>query len=261
MNFSEIIVFAIVGVIILLMLSGFIISFLFIHRNSQMKNAQEKAQIQADFSHTILQSQLEIQEQTLQHVSNELHDNIAQVASVIKMNLHTIKFNDINKAEEKVEYTGELVKQLIADIKALSVNLNGDRVAKIGLAKALETEIERINKTELFTAVFETDNNTPAIDDDKIIILYRMVQEALNNMVKHSDAKEIKLKLSSTEDLIRLVLSDNGKGFDVEEKLKNGTGAGLQNLQKRAKLINATLTINSQPGSGTSVIIEYPYHK
>lgn len=251
----------VVGTIIVVLLSVALFVFFGIYQKKSFHHKLETQQLQIQFSQTLLQSQLEIQEQTLQHISNELHDNIAQVASVIKMNLHTIKFNDIHKAEEKVEYTGELVKQLIADIKGLSVNLNGDRVVKIGLVKALETEIERINKTELYTAVFETDNNIPPIDDDKIIILYRMVQETLNNMVKHSEAKEIRLKLNCTENLLRLFLSDDGKGFNVEEKLKNGTGAGLQNLQKRAKLINATLTINSEPGNGTAVTIEYPFHK
>lgn len=261
MEISEVtylIIFGSIAFIIFIVFIG-LIMFRYYKRNHLYHH--QISLLEYEKNQAILQSQLEIQEQTLQHISNELHDNVAQVASVIKMNLHTIKFNDTHKAEEKVKYTQELVKQLITDIKALSVNLNGERVAKIGLAKALETEIERINKTELFTAVFETDNNTPAIDDDKIIILYRMVQETLNNMVKHSNAKEIKLKLNSTKDLLRLNLSDDGNGFDVEEKLKNGTGAGLYNLQKRAKLINATLTINSQIGSGTSVIIEYPYHK
>lgn len=213
------------------------------------------------FQKELLQSQLEIQEQTLQHVSNELHDNIAQVAGIIKMNLYTIKLNDIDKAAHKLVDIKELTSQLITDIRMLSQNMNGERVTQIGLCKALEMEIERINKTDLFTASFEQHGDLIPLNDDKIIILYRMVQETLNNMVKHSNAKEIKLKLSSKEDLLRLVLSDDGEGFDVEEKLKNGTGAGLHNLQKRAKLINATLTINSQIGTGTSVVIEYPYFK
>src|SRR5262245_34528318 len=131
MNFSEIVIFVITGIIIFLMLSGFIISFLYVHKNSQMKNLQEKLMLETQFSQTLLQTQLEIQEQTLQQISNELHDNIAQVASLIKMSLYTIKLNDTVKAEQKLEDIKELTRQLIGDIKSLSINFNGDRIAQI----------------------------------------------------------------------------------------------------------------------------------
>jgi signal transduction histidine kinase len=241
----------IVSIIIFLLICfiGFVV-ILYYYKRKKTQNI---------FSQTLLQSQLEIQEQTLQRVSNELHDNIAQVASIIKMNLYTVKWNDINKAQQKVEDTQELVRQLITDIKALSVNLSGDRIVKIGLSKGLETEIERINKTELFTASFEKDGNLMPLDDDKAIILFRMAQEILNNMVKHSNAREIKLKLFANENLVTLAVSDDGDGFNVEDTLKNGTGAGLNNLQKRAKLINANLTISSSIGNGTNITIELPY--
>jgi signal transduction histidine kinase len=123
----------------------------------------------------------------------------------------------------------------------------------------LETEIERINRTEQFIARFEQEGNITALDNDKATILYRMVQEVLNNMIKHSGAKHITLKLSATENLIILALRDDGKGFDPEERSKNGTGAGLHNLHKRANLINAKLTMQSSIGNGTQVTIELPY--
>ena len=257
-NYDEIVFALVAGSIVLITLAAFIIAFILLYQRRRRLYINEMKNAKLIFSQTLLQSQLEIQEQTLQHISNELHDNIAQVASIIKMNLHTIKLNDIAKAEQKLEDIRDLTKQLIGDIKALSVNLNGERIVHIGLCKALETEIERINKTELFIASFERDDNIVSLNDDKVIILYRMVQEILNNMAKHSNAKEIKLKLFSNENLLTLAISDNGDGFDVDEKMKNGTGAGLHNLKKRAALINANLIINSIIGSGTNVIIELP---
>jgi signal transduction histidine kinase len=237
-----------------------IIIFLFVLFNNKNKlNHKEKEVIKKTYEQTLLLSQLEIQEQTLQHISNELHDNLGQVASLIKINLHTIPLNDSIKAAQKLEDTRELTKQLITDIKSLSVSLGADRISQTGLAKALETEIERINRTEQFIARFEQEGNITALDNDKATILYRMVQEVLNNMIKHSGAKHITLKLSATENLIILALRDDGKGFDPEERLKNGTGAGLHNLHKRANLINAKLTMQSSIGNGTQVTIELPY--
>lgn len=211
------------------------------------------------YKQTLLQSQLEIQEQTLQHLSKELHDNLGQVASLIKINLFTIGLDNKDKAIQKLNDTRELTKQLITDIKALSVSLGADRITQTGLAKALETEIDRLNKTEQFKATFVLHGILPNVHNDTAIILYRMAQEVLNNMVKHSNAQHITFKLSFIDNLIILAISDDGKGFDINEQMKNGNGAGLHNLQKRATLINATLTMESSIGNGTQVTIELPY--
>jgi signal transduction histidine kinase len=213
-------------------------------------------EIEKQYREELLKVQLETQEQALQYLSDELHDNLGQVASLIKLNLHTIRLSDNIKEKEKLENTINLTRQLITDIKSLSVSLSGDHLRRTGLLKAIETEVEQINKTEKFIATFTLENDIPHIVNDKAIILYRMTQEVLNNMVKHSEAKEIKVKLLSTENSIILALSDDGKGFEVEEKLKNGSGAGLHNLYKRAALINAALTIQSSYGNGTKVTIE-----
>jgi len=255
----ETIKYYIIGFVIAFLVLGlFIILLAILYSRKQIKNRNEKLEMQAQFSETLLQSQLEIQEQTLQNISNELHDNLGQIASLIKINLHTVPLDNVEKAAQKLADTRELTKQLINDIKSLSRSLSSDRIAQIGLSNALQAEVERINRTEQFIAAFECAQNIPAIGNDKATILFRMAQEVLNNMVKHSEAKNIKVSLASTENLIILAVSDNGKGFDVADKLKHGGGAGLRNLQKRAALIKATLTMESNPGKGTFVKIEVP---
>ena len=139
----------------------------------------------------------------------------------------------------------------------MSVSLGADRIAKTGLAKALETEVERLNKTGQFNASITLEGNIPAMDNDKAVILYRMAQEILNNMVKHSGATQITVLLKASENLFTLAFNDDGVGFDVAEKMNSG-GAGLQNLQNRARLINAQLILQSTPGNGSSVTIELP---
>lgn len=240
-----------------LLLGAFIILLSVLYSNKQMRNRREREKLQSQFSQTLLQSQLEIQEQTLQHISHELHDNLGQVASLIKINLNTLQLKDTAKATEKIETTKDLTRQLITDLKSLSVSLGADRIAQTGLVKALETEVERLNKTGQFTASFIQEGNIPAMDNDKAVILYRMAQEILNNMVKHSGAKQITVLLSASENLFTLAFNDDGVGFDIEEK-KYGGGAGLNNLQNRARLINAQLTMQSTLGNGTRVTIELP---
>lgn len=213
--------------------------------------------MEAEFQQTLLQSQLEIQEQTLRHISWELHDNLSQAASLIKINLNTLKLDDIDKALRKIEDTKDITRQLITDLKTLSVSLGSDKITQSGLAAAVSTELDRLNRTGQYETSFKQEGSLPSIATDKAIILYRMVQETLNNSVKHSDATSMDVFFTSTENLFTLAISDNGSGFDVDEKRKNG-GSGLLNLQNRAKLINATLTLESSPGQGTRVTIELP---
>jgi two-component system, NarL family, sensor kinase len=243
------------GTVIFTVLISVIIVFLFQIQSKNKKYILEKQQLQSQFTQTLLQSQLEIQEQTLQQVSRELHDNLGQIASLIKINLNTLQLTDLAKATEKVEATKVLIRQLLTDLKTLSVNLGSDRLNQLGLVKALQAEVDNLNKTDAFIAEFVTEGVIPDIDDDKSIIFYRMAQEVLNNMVKHSKAPLIKLSVSFSENLFTLAFTDNGTGFDVAAKMESG-GAGLKNLQNRAQLINATLIIDSQPGQGTHISIQ-----
>ncbi|MGN6435115.1 MAG: sensor histidine kinase [Agriterribacter sp.] len=244
----------IVSIIILILISfiGFVLVVYYYRRK---KEREIQNLLQSQFSQTLLQSQLEIQEQTLLHISHELHDNLGQIASLIKINLNTIPLNDIPKAQQRIEDTKELTRQLITDLKALSVSLGGDRISQMGLARALEIEVERLNKTEEFKASFIQEGLLPVLSTDKATILYRMAQECINNMVKHSLAKKINVFLKTNENLVTLVLSDDGVGFNVDEQMQT-IGAGLKNLQNRAKLINAELSIISTPGNGSTVNIQ-----
>jgi hypothetical protein len=193
----------------------------------------------------------------LQHLAVELHDNLGQIASIIKINLNTLKFDDTEKAKTKIEDTKELTRQLITDIKLLSASLNGNRITELGLVKGLELEVERLNRTGQFEASLCFDGQEIALEDNKAIILFRMAQEILNNAVKHSGAKRIEISINITGNLFTLAIVDNGMGFNLEEKVKSG-GSGLLNLQSRAKLIQAQVSVQSSVGNGTKISIELP---
>ena len=146
---------------------------------------------------------------------------------------------------------------MIADIKSISVSLGSDRISQVGLAKAIETEVERLIKTGQFTATYELLSAAPEIDKDKSVILYRMAQEVLNNAVKHSRAKQINISLQVKDNILALTFRNDGIGFNVEQ-LENGLEAGFRNLKSRALLINARLHVYSTPGNGTEITIEIP---
>jgi signal transduction histidine kinase len=254
---TDIIIALFAATTVLLILGSFGIIFTIIHKKKQQAYQNEKKIIQTRFQEQLLQSQLEIKEQTLQYISCELHDNLGQIASLIKINLNTLQLDNITKAEQKIEDTKDLVRHLITDLKSLSVSLNSDRIIHLGILKGLENEVGRLNKTGQFESSLEQEGIIPSLDANTTIILYRMAQEIINNIVKHSKAKRIQILLQSVGNLFTLVCKDDGVGFDIEEEKDSG-GAGLMNLQKRAKLINAQLFIQSSPENGTTISIELP---
>lgn len=227
------------------------------YQRNNFRHSLDKQQLQAEFSQTLLQSELEIKEQTLQQIARELHDNIGQIASLIKINLHTLSLADNPPARQKVEDTKELVRQLIHDVKSLSISLNSERVSKLGIVTALESELDRLNKTGLFEASLQQAGPVPTLDDNTTVILYRMSQEIINNIVKHSNAKRIVISLNTTKTFFILAFRDDGDGYDVSRAMTSG-GSGLINLHSRAKLIQAKIMMESSPGNGSSTSIELP---
>jgi signal transduction histidine kinase len=254
---KEIIILFIAGITICFVMLAYIINFLFLYQKRKKILVKESEDLKLEFEQQLLLSQLEIKEQTLQHISQELHDNLGQVASLIKINLNTLSLQDTEKATAKIEHTKEITRQLITDIKALSVSLGADRIAQTGLVKALEIEVDRLNKTDAFEASFSQQGSIPELGQDKSVILYRMAQEILNNMVKHSGATHFDISVKGSENLFILEFNDDGEGFDVTTKKQSG-GAGLRNLENRARLINALLIMESKPGKGSRVRIELP---
>ncbi|MFT3979693.1 MAG: histidine kinase [Ferruginibacter sp.] len=252
-NFLNDLISTIVSFLIL-MLSVFIVVLVLVIRYRKRK--RENEQLRVDFAEQLLKSQMEIQEQTMQHVSRELHDNIGQVASLVKINLTTLKLSDEEKALAKLEDTKALVKQMMTDIKLLSTGLSGDKIVRQGLLRSLQNEADNINRTGVFTSEFTHDDNIPPVNDEKAIILFRMMQELLNNSMKYSEGTTININANYRQNALILSVADNGKGFNVKEEMDKGNG--LINLQQRARVINASIETISVPGKGTSTTIKIP---
>ncbi|MBS1950082.1 MAG: hypothetical protein JST37_03665 [Bacteroidetes bacterium] len=238
--------------VILLSLVAGIVIFILLYQNKHREFLIQKK----SFQENLLQSKIEIREQTLSYVARELHDNLGQTASLIKIHLNTLALADTPQSNQKIEETKELVRQLIADLKFISMGLTNDMVTKIGLVKSIEKEAERINRLGQLTVTLESEGIPFLVNNDVSVILYRMVQEILNNAVKHSQATAIRIILKLAKNILTLVIFDNGVGFDPETPDRNGMG--LHNLQNRAQQIHAQCRIQSSPNAGTTVSIELP---
>jgi signal transduction histidine kinase len=255
MQETEIIIIVIAGTVLVLLMGVFLFLFLFLYQKSHHKYVKETEALKTRYEQTFLQTKLEIQEQTLQQISYELHDNLGQIASLIKINLNTIVLSDQQKTEKKIEVTKDLTRQLIADLKSLSVSLGSDWISRKGLLSALRMETERLNRMEQFTVTLDAVSELPFIKEDTAVILYRMTQEILNNAVKHSAANTITITLTAAENSVELIVADNGIGFEKDRNIRESNGSGLQHLQERARLINAILDIETAASNGTTITI------
>jgi signal transduction histidine kinase len=228
-------------------LAGFIIYFIVLYQKKQGQNKVERENLQANFRQEFLKARLEIQEQTFAHVSREIHDNITQVLSFIKLNLAMIGNTDAEQ-QVKISENRELIAQVITDLRDLSKSLSFEHITKFGLIKTIKVEINRVNKSGLIDTTFLVEGDMYALGKQTELVLFRIFQEALNNTLKHSEAKHLKIGLQYVPELFTLTLEDDGVGFSADSLTQRGSG--LKNMENRATLIGAVTTINSSPGKG-----------
>lgn len=241
--------YTIIGtVLILFFVLFFYLFFLQMHRRRSI-HQQEMADLQAQYEQTILQSQLEIQEQTFRNISQEIHDNIGQVLSLAKLNLNTIPLH----TSDKIALTEELLGKAINDLRDLSKSLHPEKIADIGLTNAIKQELALVQKAARIKTELICQHGDISLSGEKTIIVFRMIQEILHNIIKHAKATEITVELAKQENKASVLVKDNGIGFNINELKSTETGIGLKSIQQRCRLINASFNLDSAPGKGTSI--------
>jgi signal transduction histidine kinase len=233
-------------------ISGFIIYFVVLYRNKQLKNKREQEKQQTAFQQELLKAQIEMQEQTLLHVSREIHDNITQVLSFVKLSLGLAGNSTEDTKQAKITESRELVSQAISDLRDLSKSLSFEHITNFGLLKTIEIETKRVNKSGIINMVLTIEGDVYPLGEQRELVLFRIFQEALNNALKHASAQHFKIGLQYHDEMFNLTLEDDGSGFSANS-LSNSNGSGLRNMENRAALIGAAATINSSPGKGCCI--------
>jgi signal transduction histidine kinase len=242
---SEILTVIIAVIAILIFIALFVLIMLIYFNNRKLQNIREREKLKQDFQQVILKTQLEVQEQTMRQISQEIHDNVGQVLSLVNLHLKTMKAGDT----EKLDTTTSLVNKAIEDLRNLSRSLNPESISGTGLLQVIKNELQQVEKTGQFIThlTVESDISFPS---DKLLILYRMIQEVLNNIIKHSEASIINATIADN----MICFTDNGKGFESEQKV---LGSGLQNLRQRANVIGASVEVQSTIGKGTCITFRF----
>lgn len=259
MEVNEVVIVIIGGTLIMLVLMIFIVSFFFIHSKRQQTHKLEKASLQAQFQEEILTAKNEVQENTMKHIARELHDNIGQLLSLVKIQLNTI--DEENPGIKRVGDSKEFLGKALKDLRALSKTLNSDNILKAGLIKAITFELDRVRRTEIYEVNFRNDIEHWDINPKIEVIVFRIFQEVIQNIFKHSGGKNINVSLQEMAEVYTLEVLDDGSGFDVQAKSNQksfNSGAGLSNLAHRAQLIHGDFEIESAIGKGTKVKLSIP---
>jgi two-component system, NarL family, sensor kinase len=254
-NTDELIFIACLAMLVLLMLCLFFIFFFIRFKEKQTAFIKSKILLQNEYENALLNAQIEIQEQTLLAVSQEIHDNIGQTLTVAKLYLNN-EGTIANKDQPNVK---DLISKAISDLRQLSKTLNSDRIKDIGFLEAFRFDLDIIQQSGQISINIEILGDHYRMNPKIELILYRVCQEILSNILKHANAKNILIVLSYDDDQLRMSISDDGKGFDVDSILQVTNaeqGVGLQNIIKRIKIINGYIAIDSSPDNGTQHTIK-----
>jgi PAS domain S-box-containing protein len=187
-------------------------------------------------------------------IGQELHDNVNQILASIKLFLTMAKERDPKEGDELLGRSVKLIDNAIEEIRLLSQR-HVTPVKKVNLEELIQSLVDRLNDTTSIQTVFSYNVNDPVVDDDLKLNIYRIVQEQINNILKHADASRVNIAVTADETSFCVEITDNGKGFDPG---KARTGVGISNMINRVQSFNGELEIESSPENGTKLSIKIP---
>jgi two-component system, NarL family, sensor kinase len=243
--------------IVLLLLVSAVISLLFIYQRRQIRNQMDLKKLKDEFDLEILRSRLEMREQTLQNISEEIHDNVGQMLALANLNLSSIELEADHRDRELIDRVMTLLSKAIGDLRNLSRTLDPENISSTRLADCIQFELDLLEKTGKYKTSLELNGSERPLNAAKQLLVYRIAQEAINNIIKHASATTIQVALHYTDAGLSILITDNGTGFREAAADNPRNGAGLRNMKNRAKLVQGALTIHSSQG-GTRLSLALP---
>lgn len=204
-----------------------------------------------------LKSFIEGEEKERQRLSRELHDGIGQYLVSVKMQLESLLYQDEKDLKEHLSRIRTDFDKIVEEIRRISNNLMPSVLEAFGIVFAIRNLcVETSDHTGLkisldFKGDFESLNKTIKT------YIFRIAQEALNNIVKHAGARQVELVLIRQREEVLFTIRDDGKGFNLQE-IKSGSGHGMNNMRERVNLLNGSIEIDSQVNAGTQITINIP---
>lgn len=240
--------------LILLMITSVVIVVIMSSRQ-KTKQLMNIATLQLNYEKELRTAEYEMQEATMNSIARDLHDNVGQMLSLMKIQIESMRLS--NPASETVlSPLDDTLMNIHEQLRSLSKTMSSDTIYHQGILFAMNRDIEKIRAYTSFKLDWENDNTEPHLNDDERLMAYRIFQELMQNILKHADAKTVLVKLSARP-YFAISVSDDGKGFEQEKAIENG-GSGIRNIFKRASMAGFICSIDSAPGKGSSIILSKP---
>ncbi|NOT53898.1 MAG: response regulator [Deltaproteobacteria bacterium] len=210
--------------------------------------------------HTLSRQVLDAQESERRRLARELHDEIGQALTAIKFNLHAAQ-RQPETFKTRFEDSLGIVDYTLQQVRNLSFDLRPAMLDELGLVAAVNWYMGRQSERGGFTAHLTVDPPSPTLGPTIATTCFRVVQEAVTNVIRHAHAKDVWIDLQQTATTVALTLRDNGKGFDVpaaQERAALGASMGLPGMHERIRLAGGQIQITSAPGQGTTIHVDLP---
>lgn len=232
------------------------------YRIKQKKDSLEEKQVLLNqinqHQESMIFAIVNAQEEERERIAKELHDGLGGLLSTVKLNLDNFKSKYIPlKEQNEVLLTKsiDLVDDVCADLRTVSHDMMPGVLVKLGLPAGIKDFMGTITGSGKPSIEIDIVGLEERLDGKTEVIIYRVIQEAVNNIIKHAEASTINLQLVKHENEISVIIEDDGKGFDVKA---NSNGVGLKNMESRVKFLGGKIIFDSTSGRGTSVILEIP---
>ncbi len=259
-NKEVLIIFVLFVSLFVFMLVTFILLILVLMQKKHKGFNAYLLEIKAKYDQELSRAHIETQEQILRQIGRELHDNVGQMLSLVKLGIRGLKIDQNEEAKNTVEEVMDILEKTLADIRDISRSMNFDSIRNGGLVKSIEMQVAFMQRTGNCNVEMHIHGDVIPISNDKEIILFRILQEAISNTLRHSIATNILISLIYDSKTFKLQIEDNGKGFDLANLIAIPNQInGIYNMQCRAKLIGSEFNMDSKPGAGTTVTITTKY--
>lgn len=250
------------GLSALLLLAGFLTVRNLRHRRRLAEqeaeiHRQQLTQLRQEQQLSVANAVLRSQEDERSRLARDLHDGLGGMLSGVKQSLNGMKGNQI-LSETGAAALGQVIHDLdrsIGELRHIARNMMPEALVRFGLRDALHDYCDHLRLTSSLAVHYQAFGLDDRLPQQTEVILFRIAQELLNNIVKHADATQVLVQLMETEGRVHLTVEDNGRGFDPE-KLNAAPGVGWLNIRSRVEYLGGTLDLKSAPGQGTSVSVE-----
>lgn len=257
MHKTELIIFLILSTAVVIVFITGIMLFIFKYRSRKLLYNKEKEMIAEQHTQELLNTQLEMQTQTMQHIGREIHDNVGQKLTLASLYTQQLAYeNKAPQVNDAIENIGNIINESLAELRQLSKSLTDDSISCNSISALLQQECDKVNGLKKSTVHFSCNNDSIRLPYQPKSILLRIIQEFLQNSIKHADCKNITVLLEAGDRLLTLSMKDDGVGFAADEI--NSNGIGLSNMKKRTTLLGGSFLLQSNQGQGTRLQITIP---